>query len=150
MANMNDGKKIGHEIKKLSHAVGRKIEFNMRSKGIDSATAMHGMIMGFIRRNSERDVFQRDVEQFFNISRSTVTNILQLMEKKGYIIRESSQTDARLKKLKLTELGRSEDERILGCLMETDAELVDGIPKDKLETFYEVVSLISENCEKHI
>ena len=32
-------------------------------------------------------VFQRDIEREFSITRSTVTNILQLMERKGYIQR---------------------------------------------------------------
>ena len=34
-------------------------------------------------------MFQRDIEREFSITRSTVTNILQLMERKGYIERRS-------------------------------------------------------------
>ena len=34
----------------------------------------------------EKEICQRDLERDFNITRSTVTGISQLMEKKGYIL----------------------------------------------------------------
>lgn len=44
-----------------------------------------------------RIIFQKDLETEFCIGRSTVTNILNLMEKKGFVRRESVSYDARLK-----------------------------------------------------
>ena len=84
---MNKKRPIGHEIKVLSNAVSRKFEANLRQNDLDAATANHGRIMAYLRRNADKSVYQRDIEREFNISRSTVTNILQLMEKKGYIER---------------------------------------------------------------
>ena len=43
-------------------------------------------------------MFQRDVEQVFSLSRSTATGILQQLEEKGLLRRESVPSDARLKK----------------------------------------------------
>ena len=55
--------------------------------------------------SGDRDVFQKDVEEAFHITRSSVTSAVQLMEKKGYITRRSVPCDARLKKLALTDRG---------------------------------------------
>ena len=46
-----------------------------------------------------------DNRVYFGVNRSTVTSIVKLMEKKGYIERENVPGDARLKKLILTPLG---------------------------------------------
>ena len=53
-------------------------------------------------------------------TRSTVTNILQLMERKGYIRRQSVPQDARLKQLVLTEEGIQRHEKTLLSFHQTD------------------------------
>ncbi len=53
----------------------------------------------------ERDVFQRDLEAALDVRRSTISNILKLLEGKGYVARENVSEDARLKKLALTPAG---------------------------------------------
>ena len=58
--------------------------------------------------------------------RSTVTNILQLMERKGYIERQSVPQDARLKRLILTEEGGRVHEKTMLSLHQTD-EFVAGL-----------------------
>ena len=63
---------------------------------------------------------QRDIEREFSITRSTVTNILQLMERKGYIQRQSVPQDARLKQLVLTEEGIRFHEKTMLCFHQTD------------------------------
>ncbi len=71
----------------------------------------------FARANQ---VFQRDIEREFSITRSTVTNILQLMERKGYIQRQSVPQDARLKQLVLTEEGVRFHENTILSFHQTD------------------------------
>ena len=65
-------------------------------------------------------VEQRDIEREFSITRSTVTNILQLMERKGYIQRLSVPQDARLKQLVLTKEGIQRHEKTLLSFHQTD------------------------------
>lgn len=68
-------------------------------------TSIQTRILGHLRhaQDENREVFQRDIEEVFRIKRSSVTSVLQTLEKKGLIIRESIPEDARLKKLILTE-----------------------------------------------
>ena len=71
-------------------------------------TSIQSRILGHLRHAEEegRCVFQREIEDVFRIKRSSVTSVLQTLEKKGLIIRESIPEDARMKKLVLTEEAR--------------------------------------------
>lgn len=98
---------IGHEIKATNHIIQRKMLETVSKQGLDEITFMHGWIIAYLYDNLNKDIFQKDIETEFGISRSTVTNIVKLMEKKGYITRVSVENDARLKKLVLTDKGKS-------------------------------------------
>ena len=94
---------IPAQIRRVDNLIFRKINQFARANGVEQATPMHGWIIEYLYRHREEQVFQRDIEREFSITRSTVTNILQLMERKGYIQRQSVPQDARLKQLVLTE-----------------------------------------------
>ena len=85
-----------------------------------ASTRYNGWIIGYLYRHRDEPVFQRDIEREFSITRSTVTNILQLMERKGYIQRLSVPQDARLKQLVLTEEGIQRHEKTLLSFPQTD------------------------------
>lgn len=97
------GRKIGPEIHCADLKLSRNLSAHVRKSGVDEVTMMHGWIIRYLYENREQDIFQKDIEQRFAVGRSTVTNLLQLMEKKGFVRRESVKQDARLKKVILTE-----------------------------------------------
>lgn len=80
----------------------------------DSAMAKNGLtgiqsrILGHIRHQEEEGkcVYQREIEDVFNIKRSSVTSVLQTLEKKDLIVRECVKEDGRIKKLVLTQKAR--------------------------------------------
>ena len=96
---------LGPRIKFLYHAFNRKFMETARANGVEELTSMHGRILGYLYWSRPKDVYQKDIEEHFNITRSSVAGIVKLMEQKGYILRQSVQGDARLKKLSLTDLG---------------------------------------------
>ena len=89
----------------------------------------------------------KDIEAEFKICRSTVTNILKLMEKKGYIKRESVPYDARLKKLVLTDTGRELHEKTKDMIDMLEEQTVAGISKEDLDTFYRVIDQVKNNVK---
>lgn len=140
---------IAFEIKTLNQMI-RKAIMNLSIKsGMEQMTVMHARILRYLYKNRERDVFQKDLEAEFQINSSTVTSILKLMEKKGYIRRVSVEWDARLKKLVLTETaGEMQSKcfqdfiRIQGIL---EKEITQGIPAEELEIFQRVLSKMKDN-----
>lgn len=147
---MEEERSIGHEIKSLNNLMCRRFDRNRKQCTDEDVTVMHVWILIFIRKRGDQDTFQRDVEKNFEISRSTATNILQLMEKKELITRESVQYDERLKKICLTEKGRRITEEMRQMADRSDRELVAGIEKEKLAVFYEVLDDIRHNIEMQI
>lgn len=125
---------IPAQLRRVNNLIFRKIGQIARTNGVEAVTPMHGWIMEYLYRHSETPVFQRDIEREFSITRSTVTNILQLMERKGYIERQSVPQDARLKRLVLTEKGACIHEKTMQSLHQTD-EFVESLltPEENAE-----------------
>ena len=111
---------IPAQIRRVDNLIFRRINQFARANGVEQATPMHGWIIEYLYRHREEPVFQRDIEREFSITRSTVTNILQLMERKGYIQRLSVPQDARLKQLVLTEEGVLFHEKTMLSFHQTD------------------------------
>ena len=111
---------IPAQLHRVDNLIFRKINQFARANGVEQATPMHGWIIEYLYRHRDEQVFQRDIEREFSITRSTVTNILQLMERKGYIRRQSVPQDARLKQLVLTEEGVLFHEKTILSFHQTD------------------------------
>lgn len=139
---------VGCELHRLEHMMSKNLEMRVKAEGIDEVTLMHGWIMRFLYENREKEVYQKDLERYFHIGRSTVTNTIQLMEKRGFIRRESVERDARLKKVLLTEKGVQSHEKIEELITELNDGILDGIEEKDVETFIRVLYIIRENVEK--
>ena len=111
---------IPAQVRRVNNLIFRKINQFHRENGVENVTPMHDWIMSYLYWHKEEPVYQRDIEREFSITRSTVTNILQLMEHKGYIQRLSVPQDARLKQLVLTEEGSRLHEKTLLSFHQTD------------------------------
>lgn len=140
--------KIGVEIRKLDNTIHRAIAYCARMAGMDEVTQMHGWIIRYLYENIGKDVFQKDIEQKFSINRSTVTNIIQLMEKKGFIARESVKYDARLKKVVLTEKAVETHQKMEYLAKQMDEMLIADISAEEMEVFLRVMNKIKENAGK--
>ena len=140
---MKGERHVGGEIRMLSNLIKRCMDDGMPPE----TTGMQGWIIGFLHRNEDRDMFQRDVEAEFNIRRSTATGILQLMEKNGFLLREPVAYDARLKKLILTPKAVEHHEAITRMIRTTEAQLTKGLTDEEVETFFSIAEKIRKNVE---
>lgn len=145
---MERPRKIGFAIKMLSNLLKRRIDISVSRVATDGITGMQCMVIGFIYRNSEKkDVFQKDIENEFNIRRSTATGILQLMVKNGLITRESVSHDARLKKLVLTEKALGIHRNIDAAITQMEDRISSGLTDEEIEVFFRIIDKISKNIE---
>lgn len=143
---MENTRKVSYEIKTLDHMIVRKIMNISLKNGMDRVTVMHGWIIGYLYDHQDADVYQKDLEAQFCISRSTVTNILKLMEKKGYIERVSVEKDARLKKIILTERARKiQRQNYIDMHNIVEKQLGKDIPEEDMEKFIQIIWKMKEN-----
>ena len=125
---------IPAQMRRVNNLIFRKINQFHRENEVEDVTPMHEWNLSYLFWHRDEPVYQRDIEREFSITRSTVTNILQLMERKGYIERQSVPQDARLKRLVLTEKGACIREKTMQALHQTD-EFVESLltPEENAE-----------------
>lgn len=139
-------KHLGKEIIALSHQIKRKMQVMDDAYGI---TGTQSRILHYIAMESEkRQVFQKDVEEEFNIRRSTATEILKLLEKKQLIQRESVESDGRLKQLILTEKAQELENIMCQKIRQMEQELADKLTKDEHTQLLYLLEKLQDKREK--
>lgn len=138
---------IGFQIRTLSNLIKRQVDQIVFQGQEKPATGMHGWVIGYLYENRDKDVFQRDLQEQFSIRRSTVTGILQLMEKNGLIIRTSVDEDARLKKITLTPKAIEMHEQVGRGIRAVENKISAGLTPEERKTFVELCEKIRANIE---
>ena len=138
---------VGRLIRILSHSMRRHNPAEMIEN--KDLTSMQKHVLKFILLETiHRDLYQKDIEEEFQIRKPTVTGILQLMEKNGYIYRECAKQDARLKRILPTEKAESLRQPILHSIEEDEAAMIRGIPKEDVELCKQVLWQMCANRKK--
>lgn len=137
--------KIGMELRSLNNLIRRYFEFSSHKKEIETITGNNGWIIGFLSENEGREIYQKDLEDHFTITRSTASKVLSLMERKHLIERQAVIQDARLKRIVLTEKAKK-----LTGLMCMDAErmertLLQGFTEEEVKKLYSYLERMKKN-----
>lgn len=137
--------KIVHELDNLLYrnmvALGKKYNY-------DQVTVMNGWILRYLSMNEDKEIYQKNIENEFGITKSTVAGIIKLMEQKGFIQRISVPQDARLKKLMLTDKGREYEEKMEHQIQQYDQSLKKNITEEEMKVFLRVIDKIKENVKE--
>lgn len=137
------GNYIGKEIIVLSNRIKRRMRASSEALGL---TDTQGRVLQYIWEESEkREVFQKDIEDSFGIRRSSVTEIIQLLERDGLVVRECVPRDARLKKLVLTERAIQIQKVMNGKICELEAEMQKDISQEEKEMLLKLLYKIQKN-----
>ncbi len=136
---------IGHEVRTLYNSLRRFIDNSPVKRKVDDISGTNARIIGFLADRADRDIYQRDIEKEFAITRSTASKVLMLMEKKGFIERLTVEHDARLKKIVMTE--KSKELAKLMCLdrLETEKMLTKGFTDEEITQFLGYIERIKKN-----
>ena len=129
-------------------AMNRRLKRYFDSFFADSPiTSIQGLVLDYLFRNRETDVFQKDLEEYLEIKGSSVTSILDNHEKNGYVRREAVDYDGRLKKLAITEKAYAIEEDIVERVNGYMYSLFRGISEEEREVFYSVLCKMIDNMQ---
>lgn len=111
-------------------------------------TCIQSRILWHIRHAEEenRIVFQKDIEEVFRIKKSSVTSVLQTLEKKGLIVRESIPQDARVKKLVLTQDARKMQQGTYQTFGKMEQEMCSLFTPEEFEQFLDYMNRIDQKA----
>lgn len=139
--------KLGFCMHKLDAEIKKWMDADMQAAGYDEVTLTHGWILKYLYDNRDRDTYQRDIEKHFSIGRSTVTTIIQLMEKRNLVRRESVECDARLKKVVLTEKGLQHHDHVVGNFNKIHEAVYGSLTQEEKEFMLRIMDKLSEKIE---
>lgn len=138
---------IGVQIRVIQNMISRRAGNSPTSRQLERMTCTNAWLIGYIAEQTDqgREVFQKDIEETFGVTRSSVSRVIKLMEQKGLVRRESVAQDARLKKLVLTEQARD-----MVCLLREDArqleaEITRGFSAQEIDALNNFLARIQKN-----
>lgn len=139
---------MGRMVHILSHQMKRN-SFITDIPDNGELTAMQKHVLKHILLETlHRDVYQKDIEEEFQVRKSTVTGILKLMEKNGFIYRESVPWDARLKRIVPTKKAEALRPDILSHIQSSEAALTQGIDPEDVAVCKRVMCQMFQNLAK--
>lgn len=139
---------IGNEIHILEKLIHRRVDNSPVKRRIECVTGTNAWIIGYIAGQGGKDVFQRDLEKQFGITRSSVSKIVNLMVQKGMIERQGVPEDTRLKKLVLTDRAWEIHKLMVEDFLEMERTLSAGFTEEELEQFFDYIHRMQNNVRK--
>ena len=137
-------RKIPFEIKMLDNMIDRKV-----CKSVEKMSLTHtqARILRFLFTNQDKTIYQSDIEKEVSVRRSTISGILDTMEKNNLIIRKASIDDARKKEIALTINSLNKHKEIEKKIAKFEDTLLKGITKEEKESFFKIIDKLKENLK---
>ena len=140
---------VGIKIKKIQSLIRKSIHNSETFKTNEDLTNVIGWTIGYVSRRNYigLETYQKDVEHEFKINRSTATGLLQNMEKLGYIYREVSEVDSRMKRIVLTDKAVELHKKVILTFEEIENKLLLGFSEEEKETLLSFLLRLEKNLE---
>ncbi|WP_181189012.1 MarR family winged helix-turn-helix transcriptional regulator [Bombilactobacillus bombi] len=130
-----------HLIKIVSNQLSRKMNKFAKQFGL---TGVQIQIIDYLNHLPQNQfVYQKDIEQEFNIRRSTATSVLQKMEENQLIMRNVSPSDSRIKIISALPKAEELQPQISKFLAATNTELLNSISTFQRRGFLKALDKIS-------
>lgn len=136
---------VGKEIHSVGNLIKRQVDNLSSIRYADQLTGTNGWIIDYLYHHQDQDIFQKDIEEIFEVTRSTASKVITLMEKKGMITRTTVPHDARLKKLTLTPLALEMEATILNDIQQFEKQLIKGLSEQEINFLFHCLSKIRNN-----
>ena len=141
-------KHIGFLCDCVSREIKSAVNRGSKDLGVDSFSAKHGWMIGYFVRQTE-PIYPKDLEQVFHFPKSTLADILSMLEKDGLIKKVPVDGDGRKKQIIVTEKGIAFNQATEGQIVEVEDYIVDGISEEDIEVAERVLEKIKENARSY-
>lgn len=138
-------RKIALDIRELQQFIKQKFEQEKTDKDLHLT---HGQVRVLMYiNNQDCPVYQKDIEDFLNVRRSTTTEILNVLERGEFILRNRATHDGRLKEIILTKKTLDIIDEMASRLLAMDQLLKSNIEPSDLDVFFKVIDQMKENLK---
>lgn len=144
---MLDNEDMGILIMRTATMIRRRADSNTYMSRVRKITGANGWILRYLDENDGKAVYQKDIEEKFGVTRSTVSKVLKGMEAKGLLYRQNVSSDARLKQLILTEEGRQISHRASEERLELENRIKEGLSEEEVDTLRHLLMKVADNMK---
>lgn len=130
---------IGFYLRKLNNHIQKCSHSFYNRKEIKECSLSNLWVIDYLTDNSDKDIYQKDIETEFSINRATASKMLTLMEEKSFITRIPCEEDGRLKKIKVLPEGEKLKSICLAIRKEMEKELSFSLTKEEVETLKNIL-----------
>lgn len=136
------------EIKSLNNVIKKRLFSLKDNKDNLHPKPLQGAIINYLYENKKEEIFQKDLENKFNISKAAISDVLNTMEKKEMIERIQSDKDARCKRIILTKKASKLHGLFLNDLNSVNEEIESSLTEDEIIQFTNIINKIKDKFGK--
>ncbi|MCA6361734.1 MAG: MarR family transcriptional regulator [Bacteroidetes bacterium] len=122
----------------------RKISQKNIQKLVSDITVDQCLVLILLHKNS--DYSQKDIAEYLYKDNASITRIIELMVKKGYLKRRINDLDRRKFTLEITENGKRTIELLKPVITKNRQKALKGLSETEIETLNNLLSKIIANC----
>lgn len=139
-------KQLAKELKKIDIEIGQQLFSIAKERKIPvPPSPLQTRILEFLFRNQDKEINQKDIEQYISVSKATISGALFSMEKNGLIKRETSEKDQRSKRIIFTESSKEAYKNLSLVFNEVNEKLKKDVSEEELDAFYATLEKLSNN-----
>lgn len=133
-------KKLGRNLFIVTNKLKRLLDKRYSKIGLYVGQAR---ILGHLYRNKDEIVYQKNIENTFDIRGGTVTGVIDSLVSQNYIQRIESEIDKRKKKIVLTDSGEEVAIKCFEIITEVEGKLSNILTEEERNIFYQLMDKIN-------
>tara|TARA_B100000927_G_scaffold99220_1_gene80248 strand:- start:999 stop:1451 length:453 start_codon:yes stop_codon:yes gene_type:complete len=140
--NLKSDIDIGMLMSQVDRLCTKKFVHNARKFGMDISQDQW-MVIGPIWK--QKGISQKEIAEYCGKDKTSVTKIIDTLEKKNLLVRYSDQIDQRIKRVVLSNKGKDLMKNVMPVIEQHRNDLLEGIKSKEIETFKIVLKKIYSN-----
>lgn len=147
MENTNSPRTIIDLIARIREAANGLIERELQTRGLAGIVPAHGLVFAFLFRQDGAVPIKALVQQSGRV-KSTVTGMVNTLEKHGYLYKQECSEDARSTLIGLTEKGKAIRRDFEEISVVLEKQVYGDMPQDSRRHVMELLAAIEHNLKR--
>ncbi len=124
----------------------RKLAYKKITDEIDNITVDQGNILLFL--NYYPELSQKEIAELIFKDNASMTRMIDLMVKKGYLVRSVNTNDRRRHTIDITDEGKEILEKLPPIILQNRSKALEGITSSEIAQLEHILNKIIMNCTK--
>lgn len=135
---------LGSIVRRAERVLINKLNQYFKKNGYDVTTEQYRVLINLWNKDGQN---QQELAKATLKNKTSITRLINGLEKKNLVVRIHDRTDHRNKLIYLTKKGKELPEVLAGLAKKTLKQALAGIPEDEIETCKKVLCRVIQNIE---